>query len=237
LTLVTSGSWLLDSRLLFRSVAGGLVLICYLLPGVVRAQTGGCDTTAAPSLEYERYAAEEWPREGERYKGNRQSVSRVGRRLRLALEGANSVELTDCPYGDTAYTYLYERYDEAGRFYVVRTPAYEDFSYTLVMRKTGKQATVYGTPVWAQDKSRFLTVACSLLPERGTLTVHVPEDGGIRVEGEIALPCGSESCSARWDHASWISVSCTPWAEESKGRKGTEFVLLRGKDGWRRFGR
>ena len=128
-------------------------------------------------------------------------MSRADGRLRLALEGVGSVELTDCPYGDTAYTYLYERYDEAGRFYVVRTPAYEDFSYTLVMRKTGKQVTVYGTPVWAQDKSRFLTVACSLLPERGTLTVHVPEGDGLKVEGEIALPCGSESCSARWDHA------------------------------------
>ena len=48
----------------------------------------------------------------------------------------------------------------------MRTRAHEDFSYTLVMRKTGKQATVYGTPVWAQDKSRFLTVACSLRAAR-----------------------------------------------------------------------
>ena len=210
-------------------------MICCLLAGAAWAQSGGCDTRAAPSLEYERYAAEEWPQEAARFKSNRQSVSRADGRLRLALEGVGSVELTDCPYGDTAYTYLYERYDEAGRFYVVRTPTYEDFSYTLVMRKTGKQVTVYSTPVWAQDKSRFLTVACSLLPERGTLTVHVPEGDGLRVEGEIALPCGSESCSARWDHASWISVSCTPWGEESKGKKGTEFVLLRGKDGWRQI--
>lgn len=232
-----SGSWFLHSRLLSRGIAPGLALFCGLLAGTVHAQTGGCDTTAAPSLEYERYAAVEWPQEAVRFKGNRQSVSRVDGRLRLALEGVDWVELTDCPYGDTAYTYLYERYDEAGRFHVVRTPAYEDFSYTLVMRKTGKQITVYGMPVWAQDKSRFLTVACSLLPERGTLTVHVPEGDGLRVEGEIALPCGSESCSARWDHASWISVSCTPWGEESKGKKGAEFVLLRGKDGWRRFGR
>lgn len=227
-----------DSSLLPRGAIGGLALICCLLAGAVRAQSGGCDTGAALSPEYERYAAEEWPREAERFRSNRQSVSRAEGRLRLALEGASSwVELTDCPYGDTAYSYLYERYDEAGRFYVVRTAAYEDFSYTLVMRKTGKQFKVYGTPVWAQDKSRFLTVACSLLPERGTLTVHVPEGDSLRVEGEIALPCGSESCSARWDHASWISVSCTPWSEESKGKKGTEFVLLRGKDGWRRFGR
>lgn len=229
--------WLFGSNLLPRRTIGGLALTCCLLAGAVWAQGDRCDPSAAPSLEYERYAAEEWPQEAARIKSNRQSVSRVDGRLRLALEGAGSVELTDCPYGDTAYTYLYERYDEAGRFYVVRTPVNEDFSYTLVMRKAGTPTTVYGTPVWAQDKSRFLTVACSLLPERGTLTVQMPEGDGLKVEGEIALPCGSESCSARWDHASWISVSCAPWSEESKGRKGTEFVLLRGKDGWRRFGR
>lgn len=231
------GSWLFNSRLLSGCMAGGLALICCLLAGTGHAQTAGCDTKAAPSLEYERYGDEEWPQEAARFKSNRQSVSRAGGRLSLALGGIGSVELTDCPYGDTAHTHLYERYDEAGRFYVVRTLAPEDFSYTLVMRKTGKQVTVYSTPVWAQDKSRFLTVACSLLPERGTLTVHVPEGDGLKVEGEIALPCGSESCSARWDHASWISVSCTPWEEVSKGKKGAEFVLLRSKDGWRRFGR
>ena len=231
------GSWLFDSRLLSRGVIGGLTSICCLLAGAAWAQSAGCDTRQLPAWNTSVTLPRNGLRKPRGIKSNRQSVSRAEGRLRLALEGVGSVELTDCPYGDTAYTYLYERYDEAGRFYVVRTPAYEDFSYTLVMRKTGKQVTVYGTPVWAQDKSRFLTVACSLLPERATLTVHVPEGDGLRVEGEIALPCGTESCSARWDHASWISVSCTPWGEESKGKKGTEFVLLRGKDGWRRFGR
>ena len=124
------------------------------------------------------------PRNGRRKPSASRAIGRTCRARPTVFgsrwRGVDSVELTDCPYGDTAYTYLYERYDEAGRFYVVRTPAYEDFSYTLVMRKTGKQVTVYGTPVWAQDKSRFLTVACSLLPERGTLTVHVPEGDGLR---------------------------------------------------------
>jgi len=208
----------------------------------VLATTAGAQTSCAPDGRpidpyYENDTFAEWPPEAQRFKANAELVSRQRDRLKLSLDGGKSIELVDCPYGDDAYHFLYERYDQAGRFYVVRTPAYEDFSYTLVMRKTGKQVTVYGTPVWAQDKSRFLTVACSLLPERATLTVHVPEGDGLRVEGELALPCGSESCSARWDHASWISVSCTPWGEESKGKKGTEFVLLRGKDGWRRFGR
>jgi hypothetical protein len=162
-------------------------------------------------------------------------VSRRHDRLRLALDGGKTVELVDCPYGAGAYQYLYERYDQAGRFYVIRTPAHEDFSYTLVMMRTGRLFTVHGAPVWASDKSRFLTVACSLLPPRGSLVIQAPAGDGLATEGEIALPCETESCSARWDHPSWISVACTP---REAGKKGTEFVVIRGNDGaWKRFGR
>jgi hypothetical protein len=203
------------------------------------AQTGegprACVRGAPPSPEYERDSLKEWPQEAQRYKSNEQNVSRQRDRLRLALEGGKTVELVDCPYGDNAYQYLYERYDEAGRFYVIRTPAREDFSYTLVMKPTGRLFTVYGAPVWASDKSRFLSVACSLLPPRGSLVIQAPSGEGLATEAEIPLPCETESCSARWDFQSWISVACTP---REPGKKGTEFVVIRGNDGtWRKFGR
>ena len=218
-------------------------LASLLFPAVALAQTAGeepkaCTPNGAPpSQEYERgNLTEEWPQEARRFSGDVPNVARQGDRLRLAIDGGKTVDLQDCPYGDTAYQYLYERFDDPGRFYVVRTPAYEDFSYTLVMKRTGRLFTVYGAPVWASDKSKFLTVACSLLPERGTLSVHKPSDDGIVVEAEIALPCAMESCSARWDFQSWISVSCTP--RDEPARKGTEFVVIRGNDGkWNRFGR
>jgi len=184
----------------------------------------------APSQDYEQDGAKEWPQEAQRFKSNEQMVCRGRRdRLRLALDGGKTAELVDCPYGAGAYQYLYERYDQAGRFYVIRTPAHEDFSYTLVMMRTGWLFTVYGAPVWASDKSRFLTVACSLLP-----AARQPRHTGARgrrplaTEGEIPLPCETESCSARWDHPSWISVACTP---REAGKKGTEFVVIRGNDG------
>src|SRR5690349_24063254 len=102
--------------------------------GAARAQSDVCDVKAGPpSADFEHYAAEQWPQEAERFKGNRQDVSREGGRLRLTLE-KGFVELADCPHGDEAHVYLYERYDEAGRFYVVRRPAFKDVSYTLVMR-------------------------------------------------------------------------------------------------------
>ncbi len=203
------------------------------------AQTGegprACVRGAPPSPEYERDSLKEWPQEAQRYKSNEQNVSRQRDRLRLALEGGKTVELVDCPYGDSAYQYLYERYDEAGRFYVIRTPAREDFSYTLVMKPTGRLFTVYGAPVWAFDKSRFLSMACSLLPPRGSLVIQAPSGEGLATEAEIPLPCETESCSARWDFQSWISVACTP---REPGKKGTEFVVIRGNDGaWRKFGR
>jgi hypothetical protein len=179
----------------------------------------------------------EWPQEAARIKRNEQDVSRHGDRLRLSIGGGGrSVELVDCPFGDTGYTYLYERYDEAGRFYVVRTPAWEDLTYTLVMRETGRLFAVHGTPVWASDKRYFLTIGCSLLPERGVLAVWAPAGDGIAREAEIELPCATESCSARFDFQSWISVTCTP--RDGTTRKGKEFVVLRGRDGtWQKMGR
>jgi hypothetical protein len=218
-------------------------LAALLLPTAALAQVTGEEPKtcmpngAPPSQEYEREnQTKEWPQEAQRFRGDVPNVARQGDRLRLAIDGGKAVELRDCPYGDTAYRYLYERFDDPGRFYVVRTPGYEDFSYTLVMKRTGRLFTAYGAPVWASDKSRFLSVACSLLPERGTLSIYKPSDDGLAVEAEIALPCAMESCSARWDFQSWISVSCTP--RDETGKKGTEFVVLRGNDGkWNRFGR
>jgi hypothetical protein len=56
------------------------------------------------------------------------------------------------------------------------------------------------------------------------------------MEAEFELPCDAESCSARWDHQSWISVTCVP--RDGSGKKGKEFVLMRGSNGaWNRFGR
>lgn len=187
--------------------------------------------------EYERKSrTENWPQEVQRLRADVPNVSRQGDRLWLAIDGGKAIELQDCPYGDTGYQYLYERYDDPGRFYVVRTPGWEDFAYTLVMKRTGRLFTVHGVPVWASDKTKFLTVACSLQPARGTLSIFAPSDDGLATEAEIELPCATESCSARWDFQSWISVACTPRGDTSK--KGKEFVLMRGKDGvWNRFGR
>ena len=218
-----------------------LLVLCAMISGsaTVVAQTGetqrACAKDGAPNQEYERDSAKEWPQEAQRYKSNEQNVSRQRDRLRLALEGGQTIELVDCPYGDRAYEYLYERYDEGGRFYVIRTPAHEDFSYTLVMKRTGRLFTVHGAPVWAADKSRFLTVACSLQPPRGSLVIQAPSGDELATEAEVPLPCERESCSARWDLQSWISVTCTP---RDPGKKGTEFVVIRGNDGaWKKFGR
>jgi len=174
--------------------------------------------------------------EAERFRGNAQNVTRQRDGLLLKLEGGKTAELTDCPYGDGAYAYLYERYDEAGPFYVVRKRASEDFAYALVMKRTGRLYEVYGTPIWASDKLRFLTVACSLSPPRGSLTIAKPSGDGLAIEAEFPLPCEEQSCSARWDFQSWVSVSCTP--HDGSGKKGAEFVLTRANDGtWRKFGR
>jgi hypothetical protein len=210
-----------------------------VLAANARAESDACDVKAGPpSTDFQLYTAKQWPQEAERFKG-RQDVAREGDRLRLRLEKGDMVNLADCPHGDTAHLYLFERYDEAGRFYVVRQPAFKDFAYVLVMRATGKQYTVYSTPIWSQDKSRFLTVACSWVPPRGTLSIHAPASGGIATEAEIPLKTcldETETCTARWDNPTWIAVTCT--RADGSSRKGSEFVVLKGSDGkWKTFGR
>ena len=210
-------------------------LVVLLLPGIALAQNAGveakaCMPSGALDPGYERESREiEWPQEARRLRADVPNVSRHQDRLRLATDGGTAIELQDCPYGDAGYQYLYERYDDPGRFYVVRTPGVDDFVWTLVMKRTGRLFTVHGAPVWASDKTRFLTVACSLQPSRGTLSIFAPSGDGLTTEADIALPCATESCSARWDFESWISIACTP--RDDTSRKGREFVLMRGKDG------
>lgn len=213
-----------------------LAIVWSLLAATAGAQTACIPGNRPINPDYERDSQAEWPGEAQRFKSNEQLVSRQRDRLRLVLDGGKSIDLADCPYGDDAYHYLYERYDQAGRFYVVRKSAHEDFSYALVMMPTGRTFTVYGVPVWASEKSRFLTIACSLQPPRGSLLIQAPAGEGLATEAEFPLPCDTQSCSARWDHQSWISVTCVP--RDASGKKGTEFVLARGNNGtWNKFGR
>ena len=205
------------------------------------ATTAGAQTSCVPGDRpldpyYQNDTAAEWPREAQRLKNNAELVSRQHDRLRLALDGGRSVELVDCPYGDDGYHFLYERYDQAGRFYVVRKSARHDFSYLLVMMPAGKIYTTHGAPVWTSEKSKFLTIGCSLQPPRNTLIIHALAGEALTTEGEFELPCDAESCSARWDHQSWISVTCVP--RDGSSKKGKEFVLMRGSNGaWNKFGR
>lgn len=209
--------------------------------GSLLAMPAGAQTTCVPGDRpidpyYENDTLAEWPQEARRFRNNADLVSRQRDRLRLALDGGKSIELVDCPYGDDGYHFLYERYDQAGRFYVVRKSSHDDFSYTLVMMPTGRLFTVYGAPVWTSEKSKFLTIACSLVPPRGNIVIHAPAGDDLTTEAEFPLPCDAESCSARWDHQSWISVTCTP--RGGGGKKGVEFVLMRGHNGtWNKFGR
>ena len=214
-----------------------LAVVVGLLSATAAGAQPVCVADGRPgNPDYTRESAAEGPREAQRIKANEALVSRDRNRLRLTLDGGKSTELADCPYGDEAWHYLYERYDQPGPLYVVRKVTPDDLSYALVMRTTGRVFTTYGAPVWASEKTKFLTVACSLEPARGSLTIQAPAGDGLATEADFPLPCDKESCSARWDHQAWISVTCTPRGEG--GKKGAEFVLIRNKDGaWNRFGR
>jgi hypothetical protein len=212
-----------------------LTIFLSLLCSAAGAQTV-CRSYQAPDTEYDRDSAADWPKEAQRFKGSQQLASREGRSLRLAVDGGGTVELVDCPFGEDGYRYLYERYDQAGAFHVVRRIARDDLSYRLILLHNGATVAVYGLPIWASEKTRFLTIACSLEPARGALVIHAAGGDALTTEAEFPLPCERESCSARWDHQTWISVTCLPRGGDAK--KGSEFVLIRDNNGaWNKFGR
>jgi len=215
----------------------GLALLLLAPPAAAQVSALEARTCEPRGVTIERPdEARDRREEAERYRGNAQNVSRQGDHLILKLEAGATVELVDCPYGDTARSYLYDRFDEAGPFYVVRKSGREDFSYVLVNKSSGRLHEAYASPIWSTDKVRFVTVACSLSPPRGALTIVAPSGDGLATEAEFPLPCEEQTCSARWDFQSWVSVSCTP--HDSSGKKGAEFVLMRGNDkAWRKFGR
>ncbi len=181
--------------------------------------------------------SDDWPDEAARIRRHETLVTRAQKVLRLSLDGGRTLDLVDCAPATPARRYLFERYDQPGRFYVVRTEDADDFFYTLVLMASGRSETAHGMPVWASEKSRYLTVACAIEPARGTLAIRAPTaEGGLATEAEFPLPCDRESCSARWDHESWIAVTCTP--REAGGKKGSEFVLMRSNNGqWSKLGR
>ena len=213
-----------------------LVVIALLVPLPALAQACVSDGLPLWSEQQRNSADRDWADEARRIKDQENSSRAAATRLRLAVDAA-TVELKDCPYGDGGYQYLYDRLDDSGRFYVVRTEATGRFlahagdaqhrPALQGLRRAGLGVGQDAVPV-----GRLLDPARARHPHHPSTR----DGGGLAVEAEIPLPCAQESCSARWDFQSWISVSCTP--REDTGKKGTEFVVMRGNDGsWKKFGR
>ena len=216
------------------------IAVACSLAGAAGAQTDACDTRSGPpSSDFEFYAAEQWPQEAARYKSNGQPVSREAGAASPQAGQWQHRRTGRLPPRHHGSRLSVSNYDEIGRFFVVRRPAFKDFSYTLVMRRRASRSRSTARRSGRTDKSRFLTIACSWLPPRGTLTIHPREGGAITTEAEIPLPTcldETETCSARWDNPSWIAVTCT--RTDGSSRKGSEFVVMRGSDGvWKTFGR
>lgn len=174
-----------------------------------------------------------WPAEARRFANNR-DVWRWNDRLFIAWQGGNVVTLGDCPFGDTMHFYLYERYDEAGAFHVVRTVYYEDHLYTLVMRRTGRVHTTGGLPIWSPDKARFAWGACDLMNGKDDLAVVRPVDGALKVEIETKIPCGLGDCRIAWESPTALTATCPESGEQGNERKTLRLVQSGGV--WRAAG-
>lgn len=168
-----------------------------------------------------------WPAEARRFANNR-DVWRWNDRLFIAWQGGNVVTLSDCPFTDAMYFHLYERYDEAGEFHVVRTQYYEDRLYTLVMRRTGRLFTIGGPPIWSPDKARFAWGVCDLMNGKDDLAIARSVDGTLEVETEIKIPCGLGDCRIAWESPTALTATCPESGEQGNERKTLRLTLSGG---------
>ncbi len=173
--------------------------------------------------------ATRWAEESPRYANDR-DVWRVLDRLYIAIAGGKVLTLSDCAYGDGLHFYIYERWDQAGEFHIVRTYFYEDHLYALIMRKTGKVYTVPGRPIWSPDRTRFAYSVCDLLNGKEEFAVLSMSDDRPKEETKVQLPCTLGDCKLVWEGNTMVSATC----EDPQGKGGKRQVvrLTRKGDGW-----
>ena len=173
--------------------------------------------------------ARNWQQEAPRI-GNKTAAWRYLDRLYLGLDGGKVATLTDCPLGDNLRLYLYERYDEAGGFHVVRTLYYEDHTYALIMRKTGLMFTVPAAPIWSPDRTRFAYGVCDLMNAKDDIAIMKVAGDGLQTESAGHMPCGMGNCALVWENASTLAATCTEAADQ--GGKRQVMRLVRHDDKW-----
>ncbi len=170
-----------------------------------------------------------WAEEKQRWVNNR-DVWRWLDKLFIAVEGGKVVTLTDCPFGDEMYVYLYDHYDEAGGFHLVQTLFYEDHLYTLVMRKTGRLIDLPGRPIWSPDKARFAYGVCDLLNGKDNLAILRSTGEGVKAELETTIPCGLGDCQLAWESPTALTATCLKSGDQGNERKRVRYT--RQADKW-----
>lgn len=173
--------------------------------------------------------AENWAREAPRLADSREAWRWLDR-LYLAAVGGKVVTLSDCPFGDDLHFYLYERYDEAGGFHVVRVYFYEDHLYALVMRNTGKIFAVPALPIWSPDRTQFAYGVCDQMNAKDDIAIMRMTTDGPSPEFADHMPCGLGGCKLMWEGNTMLVATCEETAEA--GSKRQVMRLNRRGAGW-----
>lgn len=173
--------------------------------------------------------AENWAKEASRIANNR-DVWRWLDRLYVAVAGGKVLTLSDCAFGDDLHFYLYERYDEAGGFHVVRVLFYEDHLYALVMRQTGRIFAIPALPIWSPDRTRFAYGICDQMNAKDDIAIMRVTADGLGTEIADHMPCGTGGCKLVWEGNTTFSATCQDTAEP--GSKRQVMRLNRRGDGW-----
>jgi hypothetical protein len=154
-----------------------------------------------------------WGEEAERIARSGRRVIREGDELYIYLDAppqpAGAVVLRSLWTIDPAATYLYESFDDRGRFHIVRVGGSDYPTFLFISARTGLiyESTGVGTPVYSPDKTRFFTAGMGGMGSCGEgFTVYRFESDKVFVDAQARIGC--EQCVHAWSGSDEIRSDC-----------------------------
>jgi len=156
-----------------------------------------------------------WAEEAKRIASSGQNVVRDDDELYVPLHAPNFprvVVLRSLWTLDPAASYLYESYDDAAHFHIVRVGGSDYPTLLFISARTGLiyESIGTGAPVYSPDKSRFFSVGLGGMGCGGEgFTVYRFDSEKVFLEAQTTMSCEGP-CTHAWSGSNEIKSECAP---------------------------
>lgn len=203
------------------------------LPNEYRSATGMTAWKAVDNRQQREWARKEvWPEEAARIARSGQDVVRDDDELHVHLvPGGQAAVVFRNIWGlDPGVFYLYQTFDEVGRFHVVSAGMVDNEGhFLLISARSGLVYRVHGVPVYSPDKTRFLAQAFNGMGCIEGVAVYRYESDKLFKEAESAMGC-DQPCAHAWSGSTEITSDC----KSASGEDRVQYRLTWREGTWHR---